>query len=91
MDYESLVVTACAVMVGSAEVKSVVSDKKLTAKPVLGGFGLGVFLFIIGIARQDLGVKFCWFIIVTALLINGGPLFAALSPTGTKKTTPLQF
>jgi Na+-transporting NADH:ubiquinone oxidoreductase subunit NqrD len=91
MDYESLVVTTCAVMVGSTEVKSIVMDKKLTAKPVVAGFGLGVFLFIIGIAREDLGVKFCWFIIITALLINGGPLFSALSPNGTATRQPLQF
>lgn len=87
MDYESLVVTTVAVMVGSTEAKSVVTQKKLTGKPVVAGFGLGVFLFIIGIARQDLGVKFCWFIMITAILINGGPLFSALSPSGTNQKT----
>lgn len=80
MNYETLVMTTAAVMVGSAEAKSLVEEQKLHGAPVVAGFGLGIFLFIIGMARQDIGVKFCWFIMITAILVNGAALFKALAP-----------
>lgn len=81
MNYDNLVMTTAAIAVGSAEIKSVMVDKKLAAKPVVAGFALGIFLFIIGMASPKIGSLFCYFIIITALLVNGEPLFKALQPS----------
>lgn len=85
MDYQNLVLTTAVVVGGSAEIRSAVVDKKLTAKPILAVFALGIFLYIMGMASENVASKFCYLIIVTALLVNGQPLFNALNPTLTPK------
>ena len=73
------------VVVGSTEAKSLIQDKKFTGKPLVAGFGLGVFLYVIGLANSKLGELFCLFVIVTAILVNGNDLFKTLAPAQTNK------
>jgi hypothetical protein len=76
----NLVMVTAVIVGASAEVKSAVVDKKLSARPVLGVFALGIFLYILGMASQDLATKFCYLVIIAALLVNGAPVFEALNP-----------
>lgn len=84
MNYQSLVMMTAAVVVASAEAKSIAVDKKLTGRPVIGGFALGIFLFIFGMASQNVGAKFCYLVLITAILKNGDFLIAAINPTPRK-------
>jgi uncharacterized membrane protein YdcZ (DUF606 family) len=73
------------VAVGSTEASRMVKGQKPTMSPVIGGFVLGIFLFSFMSIHPALGSKFCYLIIVSALLINGGDLAKALYP---RKTNP---
>jgi membrane protein CcdC involved in cytochrome C biogenesis len=80
MSYQNLVMTTAVVVAASAETKHITQDKKLVAKPIIAAFGLGIFLFILGMASENVGTKFCYLVMLTAILINGESLFAALTP-----------
>lgn len=77
------------VAVGSAEANRVVAGKPMVASPVIGGFILGIFLFTFMSINAQLTSKFCYLIIVSALIVNGDGLFKSLSGNKpkTKKTT----
>lgn len=75
-----LAVTTVVVAVGSTEASRVVQGKNMAMSPVIGGFILGMFLFAFGMVNQQLAAKFCYLIIVSALLINGASLAKALTP-----------
>lgn len=80
MRYTGLVLLTVIVAVGSTEAKNLMTKQSLTMKPVVGGFLLGVFLFIFGMVNETLGTKFAQLTIVAALLVNGVPAFQALTP-----------
>ena len=80
MKYTGLVLLTVIVAVGSTEAKNLMTKQTLTMKPVIGGFLLGVFLFIFGMLNESLGTKFAQLTIVAALLANGVPTFQALTP-----------
>lgn len=65
---------------GSNEAKKLHDGKGLAISPVLGGFLLGAFLFVISDVNARLGRAFCILVIVSSLLINGTALFAAITP-----------
>lgn len=77
-------------VVGSTEAKSLMVDKKFSGAPLVAGFGLGVFLYIIGLANSKLEELFCIFVIVTALLVNGNDLFKAVAEQP-KTKNPIVF
>lgn len=78
MNYTSLAMGAAITVGVTAEAKHLVVDKKLAGKPVIAAFVLGVFLFIFGMASQPLASKFCYLIIITAVLVNGNQVFKIL-------------
>lgn len=88
-----LAIMTVLVTVGSTEANRIVNGKPMNISPVLGGFVLGIFLFAFLMVNPKLGSKFCYLIIISALLINGGGLTKALTvspaaaakPTTTKK------
>ena len=84
MNYSNLAMITAVTVAASAEAKSVTVNKKLTAKPVVAAFLLGIFLFIAGMASETVAQKFCYLIIITALLTNGTALFNALNPAPVK-------
>lgn len=75
-DVTSLAMTTALIVAGSTEASLIKRKKAPTMKPVIGAFILGTFLMVIGMASPDITVKFCWLIIVSALLVNGASLFA---------------
>lgn len=80
MKYTGLVMLTVMVAVGSTEAKNLITQQKLTIQPIIGGFLLGIFLFIFGMINAELGSKFAYLAIVAALLTNGVPAFQALTP-----------
>lgn len=80
MNYTNLAMTTAVIVAVSAEAKDLATNKKLSGKPVIASFALGIFLFIFGMASESVATKFCYLVIVTAVLANGGPLFKALTP-----------
>jgi uncharacterized membrane protein YdcZ (DUF606 family) len=74
-----IALTTVLVTVGSAEANRMVQGKPLNSSPVIGGFILGIFLFTFLMLNPSLATKFCYLIIVSALLINGGGLIQALT------------
>ena len=78
MSYTTLAVTTSVVAVVSAEAKHLADKKPLEMKPVIGGFILGVFLFAFGMVNENVATKFCYLVIITALLLNGSKLFPIL-------------
>lgn len=79
-----LAIITVLVAVGSTEANRITSGQPMEMQPVIGGFILGLFLFTLLAVNNDLGTKFCYLVIVGALLINGAGLFNALSPKGKK-------
>lgn len=79
MGYTSLAMTTVVVMVGSTEASRMVKKQPPAMHPVVAGFAVGLFLFALGMASESLAAKFCVLIIVASLILNGMPLFQALS------------
>lgn len=80
MRYTGLVMLTVLFAVGGAEAKRLVTKQPLSVRPVIGGFLLGVFLFIFGMINENLATKFAYLAIVAALLTNGVPTFQAITP-----------
>lgn len=78
-----LAILTVLVTVGSTEANRVLNGKPMDSSPVIGGFILGIFLFAFMMMHPQLGTKFCYLIIVSALLINGSGLMKALNPKRT--------
>jgi uncharacterized membrane protein YdcZ (DUF606 family) len=74
-----LAILTVLVTVGSTEANRIVNGKKTESSPVIGGFILGIFLFAFMMVNPKLGSRFCYLIIISALLINGGGLTKALT------------
>lgn len=77
-DFASLVMLTCFITVAGTEGNRVVNKKDFGLNPVLGGFFLGLALFIFGLISENLATKFCYLVLVTGLLINGASVFNAL-------------
>lgn len=75
----SLVATTVIVAVGSNEANKLVRGQGIEIQPVIGGFILGLFLFALMAVNAPLATKFCILIIITAVLVNGKPMFTVLS------------
>lgn len=86
-DYTSLVILTTFIAVGTTETKRYVTGQGPNLQPVLGGFFLGMILFILGMLSTNVASKFCYLIIASTLLVNGAATFTALS-TGTHAAAP---
>lgn len=75
-----LAILTVVVTVGSTEANRVMNGKEQTGSPIIGGFILGIFLFAFMAVNPSLGSKFCYLIIISALLLNGNGLAKALNP-----------
>jgi hypothetical protein len=79
MDFTSLVIITVLVTVGGSEAKRVTTGKPPDLSPVLGGFLLGLILFLLGIASEEITKDLCYLIIVSSLIINGTAVGTALN------------
>jgi hypothetical protein len=79
-DYTSLVILAVALTVGGTEINRLTNQKPVSLSPVLGGFLLGLMLFILGLVNETLATRFVYLVIVAGLLINGTATFKAITP-----------
>lgn len=77
-DTNSLIMTSVVVTTGSTLLAQQ-QDSKLTFKPIIGGWILGLVLFITATFADDLAKAFAILIMVTALLINGTKVFGAVN------------
>lgn len=78
MSYTTLAVTTSVIAAVSTEAKYLAEKKPLAMKPVIGAFILGLFLFAFGMVNENVATKFCYLVIVTAILMNGSKLFTIL-------------
>lgn len=76
-----LVAIAVGTAVITTEIAQVVKGGKVTAKPVLGGFLLGVFLLGMAAINSSLGDAFAILVIIAALLTNGLTAISAATNT----------
>lgn len=67
------------VVLGGSTYAKQVSQGKLTVRPLLGILFAGMFLYGIYSFDQGLANGFALLILTTALLVNGGALFSAIS------------
>lgn len=79
MNFPTLVLSTVLVAAGSTEANRITTGKSLAFKPVIGGFILGILLFLLATLSEDLASKFCYLIIVAALLVNGKAVFGAFT------------
>lgn len=64
-------------------------DNKLSIKPVIAGWILGLFLFLIATWDDETAKMIAVLVMITALLVNGTKLFTTVSKvTGGKGFTP---
>lgn len=66
-----LVAIAVGTAVVSTEIAQVIKGGRPTAKPIIGGFLLGVFLLGMAAIDSGLGDAFAILVIIAALLTNG--------------------
>lgn len=88
MNPTTLIMLTSATVCVSTEAKNIYTGHGLAMKPVIGAFGLGIFLFILAAANVSIAQKFCYLCIVAALLVNGTYFFSLM--TGTKPVTPVK-
>lgn len=70
--YVTHVMIAVLLVVASTEAKHLLSGKKkLEMRPVIGGFLLGIFLFIIGAVHEGTGRAFALIAVISALITVG--------------------
>jgi uncharacterized membrane protein YdcZ (DUF606 family) len=82
-----LIIISVLVAVGSNEAAKVAKGNGFAITPVLGGFLLGAFLFVIEDVNPKLGNAFAVLVLVSSLLVNGQALFTAINPTKAKAKT----
>lgn len=61
-------------IIGQATDKS----KHVTIRPIIGGFIVGALLLLIGLWSADVAKMFAVVLLVTALVVNGGPVFDSI-------------
>jgi xanthine/uracil permease len=74
----SIIMVSVVVTVGTTLVAEQ-QDSKLTFKPIVGGWILGLILFTVATFADDLARLFAILIMVTALLVNGTKLFSVFN------------
>ena len=73
------VMTAVTVVVATSESNVLISRGTFTMRPLIAGFILGLFLFALDSANEQVSKVFITLIIITALLVNGEPLLRLLT------------
>jgi len=68
--------TVAIVAGGSTVVRKLAVDHAVTAKPILAGFLLGSALYLVDAIDHSVATAFGALILVTALLVNGGAVYA---------------
>ena len=72
----SLILAAVIIAAGSTLVKQELKHEQLRyARTLLGAFGLGFGLSVIGTASPDVADGIAWLVIITSVLVNGQPIF----------------
>lgn len=75
---DTLTITTVIIAVVSGEIRSFTSKKGFDMRPVIAGFLLGIFLYLIGEVSPALSKAFSVLIIITALVVNGDGIATAL-------------
>ncbi len=78
-DNTNIIIVAVATTVGFSEIVSASNGNGFVFKPILGGFLLGAFLFIISTINAPLGEAFAILVIIATLIFNGSPVLAKVS------------
>jgi hypothetical protein len=81
MDENSAFLTTFLV-VGSTYASELIGKKPLTAKPLLAGFGMGLFLLVTIEINPELGKALCILIGTVAVIHNGSGIFTLLTKLG---------
>lgn len=76
---QSAVIPVSLVVTGISTYVHELGQGKLTVRPLLGVMFLGMFLYGLGSFEPGLANGFALLIMTTALLVNGGALFSAIS------------
>jgi len=63
---------------GSTVIRKLAVDHAVTMKPVLAGFLLGAALYLVDAIDHGIATAFGALILVTALLVNGGAVYAVI-------------
>lgn len=66
--YMSHIMTCVFIIVASTEAKRLLNKEKLSMRPVLGGFMLGIILFAIGTLNESLGKGMALIAVVSSLV-----------------------
>lgn len=93
-DPNSVIMTSVVVATGVTLIADQ-QQSKLTMRPIIGGWILGLILFLIATFDEDIAKMFAVLVLVTAVLMNGTKVFTAVghatgtaNPTGTLDTSP---
>lgn len=78
MDDNSVIMLAVVVTAGSTLIAEQ-QKSSMTFKPVIGGWLLGLFLFVIATFNAKLARMFAILVMVSAVLVNGSSLFGAVN------------
>ncbi|MHB1357043.1 MAG: hypothetical protein ACYCZF_13830 [Anaerolineae bacterium] len=71
-------ITTAAVVGLSTEGVYLIQKKKMTVRPIIGAFVLGIFLLGISSANAELGKYFSVLILLTTALVNGPALLSVV-------------
>lgn len=82
-----LVLLTALLVVGSGEAKTVMGGKAPTLHPLLSGFIVGLFLQIFMSVNASLTTKFCYLVMIGAVLYNGASLINAINTSNKPSTT----
>lgn len=72
------VLTPVVIVFGVTAAKKLVVDGTFDVKVLVGGFVFGLLLFGLNEANSEVATAFAWVAAITAVLINGAPLFKAI-------------
>lgn len=81
-DATGVIMTSVVITTGSTLVAEQQTDG-LTFKPIVGGWLLGLFLFVIATFDPDIAKAFAILIMVTAVLVNGSKVFTTVGKATT--------
>lgn len=81
-DTSAVIMTSVAITTGTTLVAEQ-QDSNLSFKPIVGGWILGLILFVVATFAEDLARMFAILIMVTALLVNGSRVFGLISKVTT--------
>lgn len=76
---DTLTITTVLVTVVSGELRSFTKSKSFDMKPVIGGFLLGIFLYLLAEVSPALAKPLSALIIITAIVVNGNGIATALN------------